>query len=41
MKADHYGTDEQFDAYMRSQYVKMALVFLGILAVVLLNLWLP
>lgn len=41
MKADPYGNDQEFDAYMRLEYVKMALVALGLAALLAINWWLP
>lgn len=33
-RPDPYGTDEEFKAYMRGQYVRMVLVLAGIVACV-------
>lgn len=41
MKANPYGTDEEFDAYMRQEYFKMALVLAGLAILGLVYWWMP
>lgn len=40
-KPDPYGTDAEFGAYMRLEYLKMAGVAIGLVCVVALWIWLP